>query len=143
MCKFGDVVVINRFKNENGDIISKHSFVVVDDNENYIKGIKYDFVASMMCSFHELNHKKKKLKYEENLLIKENLVSGKFINEKEGYLKADQLYYFDKSLIDYKVIARIDDELLDNLVELILFLHKKNKIKQIFVNLDSEEKITN
>lgn len=77
------------------------------------------------------------------MLIKENLVSGKFINEKEGYLKADQLYYFDKSLIDYKVIARIDDESLDSLAELILFLHKKNKIKQIFVNLDSEEKITN
>ena len=41
------------------------------------------------------------------------MISGKKINEKEGFIKAKQLYYFDKREIEYKVIAHMDSELLD------------------------------
>ena len=49
----------------------------------------------MMCSFHDEEHKSKKLKYEENLEIRAEEIIGDSINEKDGYIKADQIYYFD------------------------------------------------
>lgn len=113
MCKLGDIIVINTFKNENGDTITKHSFVVINDEKNYVEGLKSDFVSNMLCSFHNEEHKNKKLMFEENLESKERLISGKKINNKNRYIKADQLYYFDKTKIEYKVIAHMKSGLLD------------------------------
>ena len=135
MCKLGDIIVIKKFKNENGDVIPRHSFVVINDEENFLEGLKYDFVANMMCSFHDDEHKHKKLKFLENLPVEEKLISGEKINSKQGYIKADQLYYFNKNIIEYKKIAHMDDELLDDLINLIFILDKKDKLKTISTNL--------
>ena len=89
MCKLGDIVVINNFKNENNEDILKHSFVIINDEADYLNGLRYDFVANMMCSFHKERHKQKKLKHKSNLPIKEKMISGKWLNSKEGYIKAD------------------------------------------------------
>ena len=136
MCKLGDVIVIDKFKNENGETVSKHSFVVVSDNEGCIRGIKYDFVANMLCSFHSKKHLKKKLQYEQNLPINRKEIFGNKLNSKNGFIKSDQLYYFDKSKIKYKVIAHIDNNLLNELIELIFKLGKKKMITnvQILIN---------
>ena len=96
-----------------------------------------------MLSFHNEEHKARKLKYKSNLPIKEEKVSGEDLNDKEGYIRADELYYFNKNKIQradelyyfnknkiqYKVIAHMDPELLDELVQLILLLHDENKLK--------------
>ena len=87
-------------------------------------------------------HKQKKLKYKENLPIKEQKISGKKINNKTGYIKADQLYYFDKNKIEYKLIAHMDDSLLNELIKLIINLQKQNILKPIITNIE-KEKITN
>ncbi len=140
MCKLGDIIVVKEFKNEHGKTIPKHSFVVINDEEDYVEGLKYDFVSNMMCSFHSEEHKNKKIRFKENLPIKEELISGPDINSKDGYIKADQLYYFDKNLIEYKVIAHMEAELLDELVQLILVLNDKGLLKSITTNL---EKVNN
>ncbi len=44
MCKLGDIIVVDEFKNEVGEVVSKHSFVVIDDNNDCIEGLNYDFV---------------------------------------------------------------------------------------------------
>ena len=75
--------------------------------------------------------------------VKENKISGEHINDKEGYIKADQLYYFDKNTIEYKVIAHIDNELLDELVQLILELQSQGLLKPIYTNIIDNEKIEN
>ena len=31
MCKLGDIIVVKEFVNENGETVSKHSFVVIND----------------------------------------------------------------------------------------------------------------
>ncbi len=139
MCKLGDIIVVKEFKNEEGISVPKHSFVVINDEEDYVEGLKYDFVSNMMCSFHNEEHKNKKLKYEENLPIKEEYISGDKINSKEGYIKADQLYYFNKKLIEYKIIAHMEAELLDELVQLILALNDKGLLKNITENLNKIE----
>ena len=138
MCKLGDVIVIDKFKNENGETVSKHSFVVINDEQDFVEGFKYDFISNMLCSFHNEEHKKKKLQYKQNLEIKEEKILGEKINDKEGYIKANQLYFFDKSKIEYKVIAHLDSELLDELVQLILELQKSNLLIPIYTNINEE-----
>ena len=136
MCKLGDIIVIKEFKNEEGKIIPKHSFVIINDEPDHVEGFKYDFISNMLCSFHNEKHKRKKLRFKENLPIKEEKISGANINNREGYIKADQLYYFDKKKIEYKIIAHIDDELLDELVQLILKLKDEDLLKPIYTNID-------
>lgn len=137
MCKLGDIIIVKEFKDRDGEIVPKHSFVVINDEEDYVEGLKYDFVANVMCSFHNRNHKNKKLKYIENFPILDGGIIGENINSKEGYVKADQLYYFDKKIIEYQVIAHMEAELLDELVQLILFLNEKGLLKNVLTNLQS------
>lgn len=33
MCKLGDIIVVKEFKNEYGETIPKHSFVVINDEK--------------------------------------------------------------------------------------------------------------
>lgn len=135
MCKLGDIIVVKEFKDKNGVIIPRHSFVVINDEPDYIQGYAYDFVSNVMCSFHSDKHKQHKLNIESNLEIKPNQIIGKKLNDKTGYIRADDLFYFKKDKIEYKKIAHIDDELLDELVQLIIKLHDKNKERNIITNL--------
>lgn len=89
----------------------------------------------MLCSFHDKDHKIKKFKYKENIPIEKEIISGNHINNKEGFIKVDQLYYFNKSQIDYKVIGQINNEFLEELVKIILRLGKEGKLKIITTNL--------
>lgn len=136
MCKLGDIIIVDEYIGSDGKKVGKHSFVVINDEHDSIEGLSYDFVANVMLSFHDEEHKKKKLKYESNLPIKEDKISGKDLNSKEGYIRADELYYFNKSKIKYKVLAHMDPELLDELVQLILYLNDKGKIKIVTKNLE-------
>ena len=135
MCKLGDIIVVKEFKDKNGIIIPRHSFVVIDENKNYIQGCPYDFVSNMMCSFHDEEHRKNKLKIESNLEIDKEQIVGRKINQKGGYIRGDELYYCKKKKIEYKVIAHMNEELLNKLVQLILKLYIKNKTKKIITNL--------
>lgn len=135
MCKLGDIIIIKEFKDEDGTLVSKHSFVVVNDESNSIQGLNYDFVSNMMCSFHDEEHKNKKLNYKQNVLVDRSNVHGDNINSKEGYIKANRLYYFEKSKIDYKVIAHIDDQLLSKLLKIIVSLYNEKKVELVTTNL--------
>lgn len=141
MCKLGDIIIVEKYIGSDGKEVSKHSFVVINDEKDKIGGLNYDFVANVMLSFHNAEHKKKKLKYKSNLPIKEEKISGEKINDKEGYIRADELYYFDKKGINYKVIAHMDPDLLDELFQLILALHEEGKTKIVTKNLKELENV--
>lgn len=141
MCKLGDVIVVKEFRNEYGEIVPKHSFVVINDEPDYVEGFRYDFVSNMLCSFHSEEHKNKKLRFKQNLPLQEEKISGSSINNKEGFIKADQLYYFDKNKIEYKVLAHVDAELLDELVQLILELKEEGLLKPIYTNITENESV--
>ena len=135
MCKLGDIIVVKEFKDSNGIVVPKHSFVVINDDANFIEGYSYDLVSNMMCSFHDEEHKRRKLSIESNLGIDKNQIIGDKLNDKDGYIKADELYYFKKGKIEYKVIAHVKDEFLGILVKLILKLYDKSKIEKVITNL--------
>ena len=135
MCKLGDIIVVKEFKNEFGEKMKKHSFVVISDDKDSIEGFNYEFICNMLCSFHDEKHKERKLKYKENLAIRSSSIKGDSINSKEGFIKADQLYYFKKRKIKYKVIAKMNEEALNQLLRLIITLNDEGKIRIVISNL--------
>ncbi len=135
MCKLGDIIVVKKFKDKKGVIVSKHSFVVINDEADFIEGFSYDFIANIMCSFHSEEHKNYKLSIKSNLEIPPKEKIGKNLNTKEGYIRADELFYFNKKKINYKIIGRINDSFLNELVKLIIALDREQQLVKITDNL--------
>ena len=136
MCKFGDIIVINRYIGEDGKLINKHSFVVINDKPGFVEGLYYDFVSNVMSSFKNEEHRMKKLKLKENIEITSNqIISNIKRNSQSGYIKADQLMYFDKSKIDYYVLGHITDDLMDELIMIIVSLFEEGILKRNINNL--------
>lgn len=135
MCRVGDIIVVKEFKDRNGTVVPKHSFVVISDEAGIIESYSYDFISNVMCSFHSENHKKRKLKIKSNLEIVPNKIKGRNVNNKSGYIRADDLFYFKKDKIEYKVIGRLSDDMLDKLIKLIIKLNVENKTKDLINNL--------
>lgn len=135
MCKLGDIIVVNKYTAENGEEIGRHSFIVIDDNPNYIRGLSYTHVTTVISSFKSQKHKNKKLRFKENLEIFEfeNNKVHKFF--KPSYIKADKLFYFNKDKLDYYILGRISEDLLDELIKLIIELANDNKITIVTENL--------
>lgn len=139
MCKIGDIIVVKKYIGDDGKVINKqHSFVVIDDNPDKVEGISYDLVTNVMSSFKDEEHKKRKLSHKENLPIVSDDIISNTKNGKGGYIKADQLFYFDKSRLDYYVFAQISPELLDELIRLIIELRIERKVKMNIRNLEQE-----
>ena len=122
MCQIGDIIVINKYKHE-GVELTRHSFVVVDDENGVIQGLPYDFVANVLSSFKGVRQKIRKLSYPSNFPISHNDTNTDPDDGKDGYVKADQLYYFSKRNIDYSVIGEMKE---DKFNELINFIENSN-----------------
>lgn len=111
--------------------------MVIDNNQDEVEGIAYDLVANVMSSFKNEEHRKKKIKHKENLeIISDNIISNTK-NSRNGFIKADQLFYFDKSKLDYYIFASISPELLDELIRLIIELRLEGKLKMNIKNIES------
>ena len=137
MCKLGDIIVIKKYIGDDNRTINSHSFVVINDQPSFIEGLRYDFVANVMSSFKNNKHRNKKLRFIENIeIISKDIISNNK-NNKNGFIKADQLFYFDKNNIDYYVLGRISEYLLNELLTLIILLDKQNKLKQNIENLNN------
>ena len=133
--KIGDIILIDRL-NSQGTYIPRHSFVVIDDENGKICSLDYDFIALLMLSFKSEMQKEKKLKFPGNFPITPNdeFVSGG--HAKEGFIKAEQFYYFNKDKINYRVIGELKKDTLSELFNFINTLStKKVKISQITDNL--------
>ncbi len=136
MCKVGDIIVVDKYIGEDGKPIGKHSFIVVNENAGIIEGLEYDFVTNVMSSFKNLKHKTKKLKFRENLGIGNmDIISDIKINNNSGYVKADQLVYFNKSKLNYYVLGKLNEEFLDELIKLIVSLNKQGKLRNNINNI--------
>lgn len=118
MCKVGDIIVIKEYK-RSGEDIRKHSFVVINDEGGEIQGLDYDLICNVMSSFKNEKQKAKKLKYTGNFPISHNDTDTNPDSGKDGYIKAEQFYYFDKEKIDYVVIGNMKEEVFNALIEFI------------------------
>lgn len=120
MCKIGDIIIIYDYMS-NGVHLKTHSFVVLSDEAGQIQSLDYDLMCNVMSSFKGEEHKKKKLKFKENFPVKfgDSEITEICGNDKDGYIKAEQLYYFKKEKLDYKVIGKMDPDVFNALVEFI------------------------
>lgn len=118
MCQIGDIIVIDQYK-DRGNIISKHSFIVIDDENGTIQGIPYDFIANVLSSFKNQKQKQRKMSYPGNFQIASDDTITNPHNNKDGYIKADQMYYFSKDKISYKVIGQIKEDVFNDLIGFI------------------------
>lgn len=136
MCKLGDIIVVDEYVGDDEVIVSKHSFVVINDKSGFIEGLRYDLVTNVMSSFKNDEHKNRKLRFMENLeVISDDIVADKNKNGKSGFIKADQLIYFDKAKIKYYVLGHLDEKLLDELILLIIKLAECGKLVNNLNNL--------
>lgn len=118
MCKVGDIIVIDSYKDHN-KVISKHSFIVISDEGGKIEGCSYDFIANVLSSFKNDAQKERKLSYPGNFPITHDDVDTDPNNGKDGFVKADQLYYFNKENISYTVIGTINPDVFALLLEFV------------------------
>ena len=115
MCKIGDIIIVDEYK-DNGNVIPSHSFVVINDENGEIQGLSYDFVANALSSFKGKTQKKRKLSYPGNFPITPNDTITNPHNNKSGYIKSD---YFSKDKISYEVIGYMKPEIFNSLIEYI------------------------
>lgn len=118
MCKVGDIILVDNYKH--GDkVLNRHSFVVLNANKDEIQGLEYDLVCNVMSSFHNEEHKRKKMTYPGNYVVNPDDVDIPEGNNREGYIKAEQFYYFKRDSIDYMIIGTVDPEFFAELVSFI------------------------
>lgn len=133
MCKIGDIILIKNYKDGETDL-SRHSFIVLSDNSSEVMGLPYDIICNVMSSFSSEEQKQRKLSYPYN---KEITLSDRTVpsgNDKEGYIKAEQFYYFNKSKTEYTVIGQMTVEAFNELIDFINDIPDE-KIKHIIDNL--------
>ena len=126
MCEIGDIIVINNYT-VHGQNIGRHSFVVMDDNNGEICGLSYDFICNVLSSFKSKDQQIKKLSYPGNfpVMASETDVVG---NQKNGYAKVDQLFYFNKSKIDYVTIGKMHQDTFNRLMAYIEYMAKRGMV---------------
>lgn len=136
MCKKGDIILVNEY--QDGDkLLTRHSFVVIDDEGGRVCGLNYDLVALVMSSFKDEQQRARKMKYPGNFEITaadEKMQS--WAHGKDGYIKAEQFYYFDKSKLKFKVIGMLTEDTWNALVDFIELLASRGvEVQQILDNL--------
>ena len=134
MCKLGDIIVVNKYIGDDGIEISRHPFVVVNDEGGTIAGIEYSIVAAVISSFKSEADRKRRLAYKGNTELPIDAMNNKNFR-KSSYIKADKAFYFNKDRLDYYVLGTLKEEYLDELLKLILQLAKDGKLDQIIANL--------
>ncbi|MBQ7247133.1 MAG: type II toxin-antitoxin system PemK/MazF family toxin [Lachnospiraceae bacterium] len=118
MCKVGDIILVSDYTS-NGVQLGRHSFVVVSDENGKIGSLDYDIVTSVLSSFKSEEHKQKKLKYPGNYLIENTDTVTVPDNGKSGYLKVDQLFFFNKEKLSYTHIGYVKPEIMKSIFEYI------------------------
>lgn len=118
MCKKRDIILVENFKSQ-GNTVGIHPFVVIDDVAGEIKGLPFDMICNVFSSFKSPEQRARKLSYPGNYPITASDTHVPGGNSKDGYIKADQLYYFNKSNITYHVIGEMDISAFNDLIDFI------------------------
>lgn len=118
MCKIGDIILVDSYQ-DNGNTLRKHSFIVIEDEGGKIEGLSYDMIGNVLSSFKSEEQKERKLSYPGNFPVANEDTNTNPDNGKSGYIKTDQLYYFNKEKISYRIIGNINPEILELIFEFI------------------------
>ena len=133
--KVGDIIIVDSFGSQ-GVSVGRHSFVVIDDTNNEVCGLYYDFIALLMSTFKDEEQRKKKMKFPGNFPVAASSEDIERGHGREGYIKAEQFYYFSKAKTPYLIIGELKAETLESLFDFIESMPEKGiKIQRIIDNL--------
>lgn len=118
MCKIGDIIVVDSYKDHN-KILRRHSFIVIDDKDGIVEGLPYHLICNVLSSFKNEEQKKRKLSYPGNFPVANEDTVTNPDNGLDGFVKTDQLYYFSKDKISYQVIGNVVPEILELIFDYI------------------------
>lgn len=118
MCKVGDIILVHDYIS-NGVPLQKHSFIVIDDHNGEIHGLEYDWICNVLSSIKNNTQRTRKLSYPGNFEIKSNDMITSPHNGKDAYIKADQLYFFKKDKLNYRVIGQVTESALNDILQFI------------------------
>ena len=118
MCAVGDIILIESYQHKS-HLLTRHSFVVLNVEAGTIEGLNYDFVCNVLSSYKDAEQRAKKLSFPGNFEIIHTDSTIPRGNTKDGYVKAEQLYYFNRDKITYTVIGRLHQDIFNRLVRFI------------------------
>ena len=136
MCKVGDIIIIEKFKNETGEDVARHPFIVISTKNGIIESMSFDMIGVLMSSIKNEEHRKKKLSYDVNIELKKE--AGAKV---DSYIKGNQLYCFQQDKIDYFKVGCVDIDVFLELREEIKKLAKQRKAVFITTNLEDLEEL--
>ena len=126
MYRQGDIVLVNSY-NSHSVKISRHSFIVLEDGggvlEDNGRRLYFDFIAVVMSSAKSPEQLRYKLlKYPGNFPLGAyeriiTLKSGR--NNKSGYVKCDQFYFFQYNRINMQKIGYVMSSAFEAIKEYI------------------------
>ena len=134
-CIKGDIIFVKDYIHE-GKHLKGHPFVVLSDEPGQIYGVDFNLVALVMSSFKNEEQRKRKLSYPGNFAVSasEKTISGK--ENKDAFIKAEQLYYFDTEKLDYTVIGQLSIDVWEALLDFMDDLAEKGiEFKDIVDNI--------
>lgn len=135
MCKIGDIIGVDKYIGQDGTKIGYHYFIVVSNENGKIYGYDFNLVGTVMSSYKNEYQKKRKSHLEENLDISESEFDLGFRQKRKGFIKANQLFYFDKNNLSYSVVGQVDGDVLLKLLDKIGYLDSKHKLFSNISNL--------
>ena len=131
MCEIGDIILINSYESQ-GQCITMHSFVVINNKEGKIQGLDYNIICNVMSSFKNESHRAKKLSYPSNFPITSSDSSVINGNDKDGYIKAEQFYFFNTDKTDFTIIGSLKPDVFNQLIK---FIENQSNLELIIDNL--------
>lgn len=142
MCRVGDIIKIESYIGDDGKKVGRHSFVVLSENKDYIKGLAFDLVGTPMSSIKDDAQRVKIEKDERLMIIRTNDQNGMPASKyEESFIKANLMYYFERKKVEYKVLGSLNVETFMELQQKLSDLDNKDKIKQVLDNLEIYTKV--
>lgn len=138
MCKIGDIIVIDKYVGDDGQVVGRHSFVVLSVDKGQISGVDYDLVTNAISSIKNPEHKKKIAKRKSNLMINMDDEDVANPNHKEGFIKAGCLIYFRKKDLKYFTLGSLSVETWEALEDLLIELNEVDGIINNTYNIENK-----
>lgn len=119
MCQIGDIIIIKKYK-DRGEMQHQHAFLVISEEQGKINNIPYNINCNVISAFKDEDHKIRKMRSPGNFPIVLDAYDVEMGNSNEGYIKADQIFYFQKENIEYEVIGKVASDKFNSLLAFIL-----------------------
>ena len=138
MCQIGDLIKVEKYIGDDGVEVGRHTFVVLSEDANVIKGLSFDLVGTPMSSIKNDKQRKKIENDHRLMIIRTNDQNGMPASKyEESFIKAHLMYYFKKDKLEYKNLGSLNVETYIELQNKLQELDNNDEIEQVIFNLES------